>query len=117
MLREGQWNNEKVIPGNWVTKITSITTSLDEMKVVDPRIKEWPYYKWGYGLMWRIWNSPEQKPEFNKAYTATGNRGQYITIIPSLDIVVALKTKIDYGRSTEYSDYDKLLDKIIDAKK
>lgn len=117
LLRNGQWKDQKVIPKNWISKMTTITTSLEEMKTVDPRLKEWPFYKWGYGLMWRVWDSPDQLPELNKAFTATGNAGQYITVIPSLDMVIALKTKIDYGRRTEYDVYDKLLNKVIDAKK
>lgn len=117
MLRKGTWHNVQVIPQHWVETITTISTSLEEMKTVDPRIKEWSWYKWGYGMMWRIWDSPEQAPELEEAYTATGNMGQYITIIPSLDVVVALKTKPDYGRRTEYDVYEKLLTAIIDAKK
>lgn len=117
MLREGKWKKEQIIPNNWVHQMTSTTTSLAEMKTVDPRIKDWPWYKWGYGLMWRIWDSPVQKAELNKAYTATGNMGQYITVIPSLDLVIALKTKPDYGRRTEYDVYEKLLNKVIEAKK
>lgn len=116
-LRNGKWKEQQIIPQTWVKRMTSITTGLEEMKTVDPRIKDWPWYKWGYGLMWRIWDSPEQLPELNKAYTATGNMGQYITIIPALDMVIALKTKSDYGRRTGYDVYDKLLTKIIDAKK
>jgi uncharacterized protein (TIGR02145 family) len=117
MLRNGKWKEHQIVPQTWVKQMTTITTGLEEMKTVDPRIKDWSWYKWGYGLMWRIWDSPEQLPEFNKAYTATGNMGQYITIIPSLDIVIALKTKPDYGRRTEYDIYEKLLIKIVDAKK
>lgn len=117
LLRNGKWKNEQVVPQNWVQQMTSITTGLAEMKTVDPRIKNWPWYKWGYGLMWRIWDSPDQLPELTKAYTATGNMGQYITIIPSMDLVIALKTKPDYGRRTEYDVYDRFLYKVIDAKK
>lgn len=116
-LRKGKWKEQQIIPSTWVERMTSITTSLEEMKTVDPQIKGWPWYKWGYGLMWRIWDSPAQLPELNKAYTATGNMGQYITIIPALDMVVALKTKSDYGRRTGYDVYDRFLTKLIDAKK
>lgn len=117
MLRNGKWKERQIIPYNWVKQMTTITTSWAEMKTVDPTIKESPWYKWGYGLMWRIWDSPDQLPELNKAYTATGYLGQYITIIPALDIVIALKTKPDYGRKTDYHVYDKLLTRIIEAKK
>lgn len=117
MLRNGKWNDKQIIPAQWVKRMTSLTTGLEEMKTVDPRLKNWPWYLWGYGLMWRVWDSPTQAPELHKAYTATGNMGQYITILPALDIVIAIKTKPDYGRRTEYEPYLRFLDTVIDAKK
>lgn len=117
LLRNGRWNNEQIIPENWVKQMTSIATGLEEMKIVDPRLENWPWWQWGYRLMWKIWDSPDQRPELHKAYTATGNVGQYITIIPSLDVVIALKTKSDYERRTENEVYMNLNDKIVDAKK
>lgn len=117
MLRKGKWKNEQVIPSSWVGRSTSITTSYAEMYKVDPRLKNWPWWKWGQGLMWRIWDSPNLSPEFKRAYTATGNAGQYITIIPSMDIVIALKTKAVYGRRTNKEVYEKFLMKLFDSKK
>jgi len=116
MLRKGRWKNEQVIPEFWVEKMTSITTSYQDMYKVDPRLKDWPWWKWGQGLMWRIWDSPNLKPEFKGAYTATGNQGQYITVIPSMDIVVALKTKEVYGRRTDKEVYERFLYKLFEAK-
>lgn len=117
MLRKGKWKSEQVIPASWVEKMTTITTSYEEMYKVDPRLKDWPWWKWGQGLMWRIWDSPNISPELKGAYTATGNQGQYITIIPSMDIVVALKTKAVYGRRTDKETYEKFLYQLFDAKK
>ena len=97
--------------------MTTITTSYADMYQVDPRLKDWPWWKWGQGLMWRIWDSPDILPEFKGAYTATGNAGQYITVIPSMDIVIALKTKAVYGRRTNKEVYEKFLMKLFDAKK
>ena len=117
MLRNGKWNNEQVIPASWIKRSTSITTSYTDMYKVDPRLKDWPWWKWGQGLMWRIWDSPNLSPEFKGAYTATGNAGQYITIIPSMDIVIALKTKAVYGRRTNKEIYENFLMKLFDTKK
>lgn len=116
MLRKGKWKNEQVIPESWVEKMTTITTSYQDMYKVDPRLKDWPWWKWGQGLMWRIWDSPNLKPEFKGAYTATGNQGQYITVIPTMDIVVALKTKGVYGRRTDKETYERFLNKLFEAK-
>lgn len=117
MLRKGKWKNEQVIPSSWVERSTSITTSYAEMCKVDPRLKDWPWWKWGQGLMWRIWDGPDIRPELKGAYTATGNGGQYITIIPSMDLVVALKTKWDYSRRTEKDVYMKFLNQLFEVKK
>ncbi len=116
MLRQGQWQHQSVIPHDWVRQLTTLTTRYEEMKQVDPRLKEWPWWPWGYGLMWRLWDSPQQKPAFNKAFTATGNMGQYITVLPEMDLVIALKTKADYGRRTEYETYLRFLTKLISLK-
>jgi len=117
MLRNGKWKNEQVIPESWIKKSTSKWTSYNEMYKVDPRLKDWPWWKWSQGLMWRIWDSPDISPEFKGAYTATGNAGQYITIIPSMDLVVALKTKAVYGRRTDKESYELFLNKLFEAKK
>lgn len=117
MLRKGKWKDEQIIPASWVEKMTTITTSYEDMYKVDPRLKDWPWWKWGHGLMWRIWDSPNLKPEFKGAYTATGNQGQYITVIPSMDIVIALKTKGVYGRRTDKETYERFLNKLFEAKK
>ncbi len=117
MLRKGKWKNEQVIPESWVETMTSLTTSYGEMYKVDPRIKNWPWWKWGQGIMWRIWDGPNISPELKGAYTATGNQGQYITIIPSMDIVVTLKTKAVYGRRTNKETYERFLNTLFKAKK
>lgn len=117
MLRNGKWKDEQVIPAAWVKQMTSISTSYEDMYKVDPRLKDWPWWKWGQGLMWRIWDSPGMNPEFKGAYTATGNQGQYITIIPSMDLVIALKTKGVYGRRTDKETYERFLNKLFNAKK
>ncbi|MFC2188821.1 FISUMP domain-containing protein [Fulvivirgaceae bacterium LMO-SS25] len=117
MLRQGKWGDEEVIPASWVKTMTTITTSYEDMYKVDPRLKDWTWWKWGQGIMWRVWDSPNLSPEFKGAYTATGNQGQYITIFPSMDIVVALKTKGVYGRRTDKESYEHFLEKLIDAKK
>ena len=51
------------------------------------------------------------------AYSARGAYGQYITVIPKLDVVIALKTNAKYQRSTRWSSYRRLIQRIIEAKK
>ena len=49
------------------------------------------------------------------AFTAAGAYGQYITIIPELDMVIAHKTKAVYERRTPIPEYDKFLIKLVEG--
>jgi CubicO group peptidase (beta-lactamase class C family) len=117
MLREGEWNGKQLIPKSWVKKTTSLFTSVEEMKISDASINNKPWFKWGYGYLWRVWDSTQNiRSELKGAYSATGSWGQYITVIPSVDLVIATKTKSEYRRSTNYEAYMNLLDILLDAK-
>lgn len=71
-LREGRWGGEQVIPSDWVTaSIENVNAGTD-----DP----------GYGFMW--WLLPELEGVPDDAYAAQGHDGQFIWVIPSLDLVV-----------------------------
>lgn len=114
MLRNGQWKGKQITPINWVHTITAPFTSTKEMK----EFKE-PYYKDGaymryfsYGYLWWVWDSPNNGV-FEGAYTAQGNFGQYITVLPALDLVIVHKTKSAYERYT--SNYLAILTKLIAA--
>jgi len=118
MLRKGEWNGKQLIPKSWIEKITSLVTSVEEMRIIDPELKNKPWWKWGYGYLWRVWDKNENiNPELEGAYTATGSWGQYITIIPSLDIVISVKTKNAYQRSTNYENYLNMIDLLLAARK
>ncbi len=118
MLREGEWNCKQIIPKSWVKKTTSLVTSVEEMKISDSSIKNKPWFKWGYGYLWRVWDSTQNiRPELKGAFSATGSWGQYITVIPSVDLVIAAKTKSEYRRSTDYATYMNLIDILLNAKR
>jgi CubicO group peptidase (beta-lactamase class C family) len=118
MLRKGEWEGKQLIPKSWIEKTTSLVTSVEEMKLSDPGIQNRPWWKWGYGYLWRVWDENQNiRPELKGAYSATGSWGQYITVIPSMDLVIAVKTKSEYRRSTNYETFMKMLDILIDAKK
>lgn len=111
MLRDGRWNGRQVISRDWHDRIVSVVTPWEEMdgKTNMPRFE--------YGYMWWLFapQSPLYKPEYKGAYTARGYMGQFITVIPELDMVVAFKTDAIYKRSSKTSAYFRLLDKIVDA--
>jgi len=111
MLRHGKWNDTQVIPENWAKEIVSVVTPIEEMN--PQRYKEGHF---GYGFMWWLWQGDENVGAFEGAYSARGAYGQYITVLPALDMVVAHKTKSQYRRSTRWSNYEKLLNMIVEAK-
>ena len=116
MLRNGEWNGEQLVSEDWISKSTSLVTPVKDVKISEPRIAKWDWWKWGYGYMWRVWDKNENiRKELEGAYSATGAWGQYITIIPSLNIVVAAKTKSEYRRGTNKETYLKLIDKLLDS--
>lgn len=109
MLRKGKWEDKQIIAKDWHRKMISVSTPAEE---VNPHRKR--KSKFGYGYMWWIYQTDE--PAFKGAYAAHGAMGQYITIIPELDMVVAHKTDSTYGRSTKSGRYQRLLRKIVAAK-
>jgi CubicO group peptidase (beta-lactamase class C family) len=100
MLRQGRWNGRQVIPADWV-KRTSLITPATEVARTSPFIPGL-----GYGYLWWIFDSPQYKgTPLEGAYTASGAFGQYITIIPRLDMVVSHKTAVPPPRNVTNEAY------------
>lgn len=111
MLRNGKWKDQQVIPANWVRTSTSVVTTYKEAVQ-----NKTAYFNFGYGYLWWIWDKPNNNGYYNGAYSATGAFGQFITVIPKLDLVIAHKTKYEYGRQTPTDVYLQIVDKLISAK-
>jgi CubicO group peptidase (beta-lactamase class C family) len=111
MLREGNWNGRQIISKNWAHRIVSVVTPLQEMNPVRRRDG---YF--GYGYMWWVWDGPRAVGPFKGAYSAVGAVGQWITVFPSLDLVVAHKTNNIYGRSTSTTSWERIIELLFDAK-
>ena len=109
MLRKGKWEDKQIIAKDWHRKMISVSTPAEE---VNPHRKQ--KSKFGYGYMWWLYQTDE--PAFKGAYAAHGAMGQYITIIPELDMVIAHKTDSTYGRRTRSARYQRLLRKIVATK-
>ncbi len=105
MLRKGEWENQRIIPKDWHRKMISISTKPEETG---------PKKRFGYGYMWWIYNS--DIPALKGAYAAHGAMGQYITIIPELDMVIAHKTDALFGRKTKSSRYQRFVRKVVATK-
>jgi CubicO group peptidase (beta-lactamase class C family) len=124
MLRDGNWNGQQVVSRDWVRRISSLVTPLNEMNP--------PYQRslgtgirWGYGYLWWVWDAPSSPGPFEGAFTGRGAGGQFITVLPALDLVVAHKTDTQqpspHGpagrrRAVSGTEYDATLRLLIAAR-
>ena len=95
MLNKGMWNGKQIISKAWIEKITSVVTPV---KVVTQERLGWSKkipVQFSYGYMWWLFEDFYNNPDFENAYTASGWGGQYITIVPKLNMVIAHKTRVD----------------------
>jgi CubicO group peptidase (beta-lactamase class C family) len=119
MLRQGKWKDVDVLPKNWVDYLTTVHT---------PAAGIWPApsagpSRWGYGALWWVWDAPRGTTsanwnDFTGSYTAMGTDGQYITVIPLYDMVVAHKNaNIDQTPDRDVSalQYQTILQMLLDA--
>jgi CubicO group peptidase (beta-lactamase class C family) len=119
MLREGNWNGKQVIPRDWAGRIVSLVTPVD---LENP--PSWRGYPtgilWGYGYMWWVWDDHELRGPLTGAYSARGAYGQYITVFPALDLVVAHKTvpdsERDSKRNVPITEYHAILLHILSSR-
>ena len=123
-LRGGEWNGRQVVSREWVRRVTSLVTPFREMN--PPELRSLGNGdRWGYGCMWWVWDAPNSPGPFEGAFTARGAGGQFITVLPQLDMVVAHKTDIEqvsaHGpgqrrRAVNSVEYDSILRLLIAAK-
>lgn len=124
MLRGGQWAGQQVAAREWVRRISSLVTPFHEMNP-PPYRSLGTGNRWGYGYMWWVWDAPNSPGPFEGAFTGMGAGGQFITILPQLDMVIAHKTDIEqvspHGpgqrrRAVSGTEYDSILRMLIAAK-
>jgi len=73
-LQKGVWNGEQIIPKDWLNYISTAAPSQPQGSV-------------GYGAQWWLYPTGEEGlPKGTIA--ARGNRGQYLFLIPSMDLIV-----------------------------
>jgi CubicO group peptidase (beta-lactamase class C family) len=104
MLRQGTWRGRQIIPADWVRQSTSVRTPLVELN----RNGSTEIDRFGYGYLWWVWDGPLATGPYQGAYTSMGSYGQFITVLPAIDMVVAHKS-CPPGDVSQ-SDYFRLLD-------
>jgi CubicO group peptidase (beta-lactamase class C family) len=123
MLSQGNWNGQQVVSREWARRITSLVTPLNEMN--PPELRSLGTgSRWGYGYMWWVWDAPNSQGPFEGAYTGMGAGGQYITVLPKLDMVIAHKTDMgqppqgsnERRRNVSLAEYDSVIRMLIAAR-
>ena len=107
LLQEGKWNGKQLISKEWINTITSTAISKDSVASRTGEDISSPL-QLSYGYSWWIFERFYDNPDFEGAYTSWDESGQFLTVIPKRNIVVAHKTKLDYLTHTELSDRTKL---------
>ncbi len=114
MLNMGNWDGNQILTEEWVRKSTSLITPLEEM---NPERRRDGYL--GYGYMWWVYDGERVEPEdspWRGAYTGRGALGQWITVVPELDMVIAHKTTRDEDGTTNWPEYDEMLHMLFDTR-
>ncbi len=118
MQRGGQWQGRPVLPQGWAAESVSLVTPNAEMN--PERFRETGF---GFGYMWWVFDPKRFPKAYRDGYAARGHFGQYIVVLPGLDIVIAHKTlPVEYDTPEEYEainvTWDEMrviVDAVIDA--
>ena len=109
MLNKGYWSGNQIIPADWISLTTSTFTPTSQFNSEFQR--EWNL---AYGYMW--WIFKDDNEIFDGSYYAAGARGQYLLIIPKLNMIISHKTKYAYRRRVQFPEFRDLVNKIIETK-
>ena len=114
MLREGNWAGRQVVPRDWAKKIASRVTPLKAMN--PPAVREG---RFGYGYLWWVFDGRWAKGPYKGAYAGRGAGGQYIAVLPRLDLVVAHKTNLARTKNKPVStdQFLEVLDMLVAARR
>ena len=118
MLNEGLWEGKQLLSKKWLKKIVTQITPKDTVSKRRGNSKSLSP-EFGYSYMW--WNFDEfnGNNNYKNSYSAHGYGGQFITIIPKMELVIAHKTnfrKKTNGKFTPKDVYYQIVDYIVNAK-
>ena len=75
MLNRGMWGNKRIISEDWVRHSTSRHTPADD---------------YAYGYYWHLSTAKQWPLGGHEGFMALGQGGQYIVIVPDLDLVIVI---------------------------
>jgi CubicO group peptidase (beta-lactamase class C family) len=95
VLRRGRWGTRQVVPAAWIDQSTRAVTRGAPVFYVD--------YGAGYGYFW--WLFPRQRGGHDTGIiAASGAYGQWLFVVPALDLVVAIVANDGDGLDLLYND-------------
>ena len=110
MQRGGEWGGQQLVPRDWTRRIVSVVTPVAEMH--PDSLRAGPF---GYGYLWWVWDGPFAEGAYRGAYTGIGAIGQFLTVLPALDMVIAHKTRAG-DDAVSRPQYLELIDRLVDAR-
>lgn len=99
-LNNGRWDNERLLPENWREHVSTPSGPQPEGR------------NFGYGATFWLMNQSAGIPK--DTFAGFGNRGQYLVIIPSLDLVIVRR---GYDTSDNQFDIESFTRDIVAAAK
>jgi CubicO group peptidase (beta-lactamase class C family) len=111
-LHRGKWAGRQVIPEEWAdASVRSYSTTGTQGSLAS---------KSGYGYMWWVQVNAQAHPELrlpDGSFTASGNGGQRLTVIPQIDTLVVNMVNTDEAGPRISSDaWDALLADVLAAR-
>jgi CubicO group peptidase (beta-lactamase class C family) len=101
MLQGGRWGPKQVLPRAWVELTTAVATSAAEVARTSPFVDGL-----GYGYLWWVLDPAAKWPgDLKGGYSASGAAGQFITILPALNLVVAHKVRAPSNLNVDAQRY------------
>jgi len=101
-LQKGRWQGRELIPASWVAESTRAIS-----RTGDPGIMS------GYGYLWWIDADPAASGLPPGSYTAAGNGGRYIVVMPAIDTVVSIQSYELEGRPQARLYVEKALNRLL----
>lgn len=99
ILNEGQWQGEQLVPADWIEKsLTSYSIALAEQNAT-------------YGITWWQFSYPYNDERVN-AWAATGNGGNYLYVVPELELTAVI-TATAYNTRYMHQQTQKIFSQVI----